>query len=576
MFCQSIICIALLWALNQSCLRAEQPQAVSPRLLVVISVDQLCQDYLIRFQDNFSNAPQESIFNMVLEKGAWFTNCHHRQAFTYTAPGHAVQLTGAYPNTNGIIDNDWFDRKTGKMRYCVSDPTVDVIGVKAGNPMSPRVLLVDTVGDRLKLATNGKAKVIGVAIKDRAAILMAGHRADAAYWLEKNNWVTSTYYRRDLPGCLEKLNDTKAINRFRGQSWKLLHPIDKYRNQGPDENDYENPPFGFTSEFPHVLASDGEITPDKYGDQVLFSPFGNDYTLQAARELIDYEKLGADEIPDLLTINFSSNDYVGHAFGPFSLEVEDMTYRTDRQIADFVNYLDQKVGVGRWTLAITADHGVAPIPELLSEKNGPGEQALNAKRGPLGDFSALQVRLEGLLRKEMQITKPVDAESESKLILALNAYEIYLDKDHPDLKGDKFDAAQRLLRDWLRAQPYIAAAATRGDLMGGSNATLLPQLRLSFHPDRSGDVLFVYTPYCIPAKSSANSKPKGTTHGSPWTYDTHVPLLLIGNGITPGRHEQRVSPAMLAPTVSRLLGVDAPAGCVEDSLPGVLNSMNKY
>lgn len=553
---------------------AAQPEpSASPRLVVVVSVDQLCQDYLIRFQDNFP-AAGESFFRSVLDRGAWYSHCHHAHAFTVTAPGHSVQLTGAYPSTNGVIGNDWFDRTTGKSRYCVSDSTVRIVGIAEGKPMSPRVLLVDTVGDRLKLATNGEAKVIGVAIKDRAAILMSGHLADAAYWLEKNQWVTSTYYRRDLPGYLRNLNEGRAIEQYRGQTWELMLPREKYHNQGPDDNEFENPPDGFTTAFPHALAKEGQLTPNAFGDQVLFSPFGNDYTLLAAREIIVHEKLGADAVPDLLAINFSSNDYVGHAFGPLSYEAEDMTYRTDRQLAEFMEFLDERVGKDFWTLALTADHGVAPIPEMVAKQSEPGQQSLPAKRNPLGDLKTVQGLLESLVRKELKIKDPPEGEPRTKIILELEANQVYLNHDLPALAG-QFADAQRVIRDWLLAQPYIAAAATRDELQSGGNHRLLQQMRLSFHPNRSGDVLFVYTPYSIPG-FPATGKPKGTTHGSPWHYDTHVPLLLIGQGIAPGCYDRRVSPACLAPTASRLLGVDSPGGCVEEPLHESLQPLKKF
>ena len=540
---------------------AESYVSDNPRLIVVVSVDQFCQDYLIRFQDNFSTDPQESVFRSIMQNGAWFPNCHHAHAFTYTAPGHAVQLTGAYPCTSGVIENQWFDRASGASRYCVSDPTVEVIGLPSEKPMSPRVLLVDTVGDCLRLATNGKAKVVGVAIKDRAAILMSGHRANAAYWLEKNQWVTSSYYRNDLPGYLRVLNQGNAIDQYRGKTWELALPKERYHNQGEDDNEFENPPVGFSAAFPHALAKKGELTPEKFGEQVLFSPFGNEYTLLAAREIIDNEKLGADDIPDLLAINFSSNDYIGHAFGPMSFEVEDMTYRTDRQLALFTKYLDEKVGVGRWTLAITSDHGVAPIPELIAKQPQSGMQILTAKRNPLGELKIVRERLDAMIRKELQLGAAT-AEDSEKVILDLDSNQVYLNHEHSKMRGELLVAAQRIVRDWLLSQPYVAGAATREELLGGGNARLMQQLRLSFHPGRSGDVLFVYTPYSIPGSTAVNAKSKGTTHGSPWHYDTNVPLLLLGNGIAPGRYERRVSPAQLAPTVSRLLGINSPGGCV--------------
>lgn len=571
------LCFVALWftTVGSSAANAQPYSAEPPRLLVVVSVDQLCQEYLIRFQDNFPYVPRESFFRNALQNGAWYANCHHAHAFTVTAPGHAVQLTGAYPSSHGVIENDWFDRATGKSRYCVSDPTVEIIGLSGGKPMSPRVLLVDTVGDRLKMATNGQAKVFGVAIKDRASILMSGHLANAAFWLEKNQWVTSSYYRSDIPGYLRALNEGKAIDKFRGQTWELLLPQEKYHNQGNDDSPHENPPSSWTAAFPHVLAKEGELTPEKFGDQVLFSPFGNDYTLLAAREIIEHEKLGADDVPDLLTINFSSNDYVGHAFGPLSYEVEDITYRTDRQLSEFSKFLDEKVGPGRWTLALTADHGVAPIPEMVAEKPQSGQQALPAKRNPLGELKAVKQRLENMLRRQLHVDE-LDDPDVANVILDMDPNQVYLNLAHANLSAAHLIKARTLIRDWLVQQPYVAVAYTREELLAGGDAKLLAQFRLSFNPQRSGDVLYCFTPYSIPGASGPTAKNKGTTHGSPYHYDTHVPLLLIGHGIVPGKHERRISPAFLAPTASRLLGVDSPGGCVEEPLVEALVPVKKF
>ena len=570
MLVRLLVCLAFFSAFLPAAVGQEK---AGPRLLVVISVDQFCQDYLIRFQDNFPADPQESFFRNVLNSGAWYPNCHHSHAITITAPGHSVQLTGTYPGTTGVIENDWYDRATGKLRYCVSDPLVEVVGIPMGKPMSPRVLLVDTVGDRLKLA-NKNSKVFGVSIKDRAAILMSGHRADGAYWMEKNQWVTSTYYRTDLPGYFRNLNEGKAIEQFRGQTWELLLPKEKYHNsQFPDDNAHENPPANWTAPFPHELAKVGELTPDKYGDQILFSPFGNDYTLIAARTLIENEQLGVDEVPDLLTINLSSNDYVGHAFGPLSYEVEDITYRTDRQLAAFVKYLDEKVGAGKWSLALTADHGVAPIPEMVAEHPTIGEQTLPAKRNPIGDSKVIKETLEKLLRQEIKVKELQDPKTKN-VIADLDSNQVYLNYDHPNLRANHLLQARELIRDWLLRQPYVAAAYTREELLNGGDARLLARMRLSFNPQRSGDVQYCYTPYSIPGVSGA--KPRGTTHGSPYHYDTHVPLLLIGNGIIPGKYDRRISPAFLAPTASRLLGVDSPGACQEEPLIEALAPLKKF
>lgn len=550
-------------------------ETARPRLIVVVSVDQFCADYLVRFQANFAENADQSIYRSVLERGAWFPNCHHQHALTYTAPGHAVLLTGAHPNAHGVIGNDWFDRSSGEMRYCVSDPSVQVVGVSSDKAMSPRVLLVDTVGDMLKLATNGKAKVFGVAIKDRAAILMAGHRADAAYWLEKNRWVTSSYYREDLPGYLRVLNDGDAIDQFRGKTWDLMLPREKYVNQGDDDSEFENPPKGFTASFPHQLADAGEATAGEFGEQVLFSPFGNDYTLLAAREIIRNEKLGADDVPDLLAVNFSSNDYVGHAFGPMSYEVEDITYRTDRQLSDFARHLDEAVGAGRWTLVITADHGVAPIPELIAQHMHSKAEIPSPKRNPIGNLNEVRDLIEAAIRKDMAAVGSAEEDAE-RVVLKVEPNQLHLNHAHARISGSKISQAQRIARDWLLSQRYIAAAATRDELQSGDGNALFEQLRLSFHPGRSGDVLFVYTPYSIPGSGSANTKPRGTTHGSPWQYDTNVPLLILGSGVIPGRYDEKVSPAQIAPTLSKLLGMSAPAGCAVEALYPAIKLPPRY
>jgi predicted AlkP superfamily pyrophosphatase or phosphodiesterase len=521
-----------------------------PKLIVVVSVDQLCQDYLIRFRDNFD---AKGGFRRVFDHGSHYTQCHHRHAFTVTAPGHAVQLTGAYPDTSGIVGNDWFDRITGKSAYCVADPSVQVIGTTNGKPMSPKNLLVETVGDVLKLQTAGRSKVFGIAIKDRAAILMTGHNADAAYWLENNVWVTSTYYRSDLPGYLRNLNEGQQIEKYRSQVWSLSLPAEKYHNVGPDENDWENPPEGWTTAFPHKMAGPGELTPYKFAEQVLRSPYGNDLTLEAARAIVEGEKLGQDEFPDLLCINLSPNDYVGHAFGPHSLEVEDMTYRTDHQLGELMEWLDETIGAGQWTLLLTADHGVAPIVQYAKQMRLP------AVRNALGNLGAAKNKLEARLRLQL-----LAGNTDKPIIQNFEDNQVYLQHDHPVFGGDrenKFVLAQSIIRDWLLDQQHVVAALTRDELAAGGRGQLNGQLQRAFHPRRSGDVLYVLAPYCVPGG------PKGTTHGSPWHYDTHVPCLLVGAGIVSGGHFDRpVSPACFATTVAELVGCNWPAANVEQPL----------
>jgi predicted AlkP superfamily pyrophosphatase or phosphodiesterase len=524
--------------------------AERPKLIVCVSVDQLCQDYLVRFADNFAD---KGAFRRIARKGAAYTDCNHRHAFTVTGPGHAVQLTGTYPSRHGIVGNNWFDRTTGKDVYCCDDPSVELLGLPGAKGISPRNLLVETVGDVMKLATGSRSKVFGVAIKDRASVLMAGKNADAAFWLENNLWTTSTYYRRDVPGYLRALNEPQCVEKFRGQSWELLLPKDKYHNTGPDKNAWENPPKGFTSEFPHQLPEAGKMTSLELGELVLFSPFGNEITLEAARAIIEGEQLGKDDFTDLLCINFSSNDYVGHAFGPHSLECEDITYRTDRQLGEFMRWLNKKIGSGKWTLLLTADHGVAPIVEYAQQFRLP------AKRSPLGKADEVKAKLEKHLREQLGA-----ALADKPLVQKVEDYQVYLQADHfAFARPEAFATAQRVVRDWLLQQPYVAGAFTRDELAHGGSGPLFEQVQRTFLAQRSGDVLFVTAPYTVPGA-------KGTTHGSPWHYDTHVPLLAIGCGIKNGQFTRPVSPPCVASTVAELAGVDYPSANSERPLAEAL------
>jgi predicted AlkP superfamily pyrophosphatase or phosphodiesterase len=522
------------------------PAAEKPRLIVVVSADQFCQDYLVRFADNYS---AQGAFRRIAREGAQYTQCHHQHAFTVTAPGHAVQLTGAYPNQHGIVGNNWFDRATGKDVYCCDDPSVSVIGLPMAKGVSPRKLLVETVGDVMRLVSDNRCQVFGVAIKDRVAMLMAGHNASGAFWLEDNIWTTSTYYRDDVPGYLRVLNEPQCTEKFRGQSWDLLLPKEKYHNRGPDKNTWENPPKGFTSEFPHQLPPAGKLTPLEFGDLAVISPFGNEVTLEAAREIVAGERLGQDEDTDLLCINLSSVDFVGHAFGPNSLEAEDLAYRTDLQLGEFLRWLDEQVGAGRWTFAMSADHGVAPIVEYAQQFHLP------AKRAPLGKLDEAKAKLEARLREALGA-----AAGEPTLVHKLEDYQVFLRHDHPRLqKPEDFHLAQTVVRDWLLAQPYVVAAFSREELIKTGAGKLFLQVQRTFHPRRSGDVLFVLAPYTVPGS-------RGTTHGSPWHYDTHVPLLLLGCGIQQGVFHRPVSPACLASTIAELAGVDYPSANCEAPL----------
>jgi predicted AlkP superfamily pyrophosphatase or phosphodiesterase len=555
----AVILACVLSVLIASATRAAEP----PVLIVVVSVDQLAYDYLERFHKNFA---ADGAFALCERDGAWFSNCHHRHAFTYTAPGHAVQLTGCYPSEHGIVENEWWDRGLGKKVYCVADPRVKLIGTTIADvPASPRNLLADTLGDRLKLA-NRRSKIFGVAIKDRASILMTGRLADAAYWMSNDGqWITSDYYRPDLPGYLRVLNESDAVEQYGGQTWDLLLPPEKYLHGMPEDNTGERPFAGATLGFPHVLV---DAKHANYIKQVAGSPLGNVVTLQAAAAVLEYEKLGQDDAVDMLCINLSSNDYVGHAFGPQSLEVEDMTYRTDAQLGSFLRMVNERLAGRPWVFALTADHAVCPVPELAVTLGIPaGRDPFGPADKTSGNYESISQPLEALLRK----TFAVSDDEKRPLVQAATDNEIFLVPDHPALQGYRFALAQRLVRDYLLQHPAVAAAITREELLSGGVTTKLDHMfRRAFHPKRSGDVLFALQPYHFHGQTAAAS------HGSPWKYDTHVPLLLLAQGqwqekpLKPGKYREAVSPAQLAPTLARLLSVTPPAMCMEEAIDTVL------
>ena len=537
-------------------LTVQKAVAVQPKLIVVVSVDQLCYNYLKHYRAGFA---EDGFFLTVERDGASFANCYHRHAFTFTGPGHSVMTTGAYPDRTAIIGNGWYDPDWGRDRYCVEDPDAQLVGLpegEGGKAMSPASLQAETLGDVMKRSSAGKAKVFGIALKDRAGILMAGRRADAAYWFNNRQWVTSDYYRDDLPGYIRTWNESRVVERYGEATWELLLEKDKYILGRPDDYEHENDGYGLGRAFPHKLAPADDPMFDK---QLPCTPIGSQLTLEAALMLIEFEELGKDDVPDFLAVGLSSNDYCGHQYGPYSLEVQDITFRTDQLLAQFVEQLDEQVGEGNWTLALTADHGVAPLPEFL-ERLG----RVPTLRNPLGDheLNEFTQSLEGKLRQALG--EPPEGE---KFVLKAEVNQVNLNRDPAVLDGERLREARKVVKAALEERPEIHAAYTREDILqaGPRPSVLLSHFQKAFHPERSGDVLFVMEPFTIQSRSAA-------THGSPWPYDTHVPLLLLGAGIKPGEYQQQCSPANVGPTLAKLLGVEMPMHAVERPLAGALQS----
>jgi arylsulfatase A-like enzyme len=548
---------------------------------VLVVVDQLRGDYL----DRYAAFLGDDGFRRLQREGAQATDCTYGHAVTETGPGHATIATGTHPGTNGIIANDWLDPATRQSVYCVG--TADGV--------SPAHLRGETLADRLVRATDGRGVVLSLAMKDRSAVLLAGRLADGAYWSEvaHGNLITSDFYRlprpparraQDCAAFVDRLNATgpdRPVDRWRGHTWtRLVDPESAtgkklYARLAADDYAGEKPPGGWTRHFPHVL----DKGPLYYG-RLTVSPFGHTFLLEAARRAIDELALGKDDDADLLLVGLSSLDYVGHYFGPDSHEVADTMLRLDRDLAAFFQSLDQRVGKGRWTVALTADHGVAPIPAWGREKLGwPSLPAVDDLAD--GEAGGLLVRLSRFLHTtwadrlaNLKPAAPVGeglARSVRFSLFSREDGQIYF--KHTVLKERGIDPAEaaRTTVDWLRRQPEVDCALTRADVLEGPlpDHPSAPFLRRSFDPERSGDVLLSLVPSLYPGAASVLA----ATHGSPHRHDRHVPLMLMGFGVKRGFHLARPCGVVdLAPTLARLLGIEAPVPGEGSALTELLGS----
>ncbi|WP_414662816.1 alkaline phosphatase family protein [Horticoccus sp. 23ND18S-11] len=540
--------LAVVLAAGGCVLRAAEPPAPPPALVVVITVDQFRGDYPARFREHLVPGG----LNLLLQQGANFVDCRYQHAVTKTAAGHAVVLTGVHANVHGIINNAWVERETLKRVNCVDDDSVEILGraddrgsaklpgttVPIG--ASPRRLLATTVGDQLKLTRGGRSKVIGISSKDRSAILLAGKFADAAYWMDKGRMVTSTHYMRELPAWVRAFNDAGRVDSFFGRTWDRILPAAAYDAlQGPDDAPGEFGDFGLGQTFPRRVNGGAEKITPAYYDAFELTPYKSEVLVDFARTVIEQEKLGQRGVTDLLCLSFSVNDSVGHAFGPDSHEVMDITVRTDRMLAELFAFLDARVGLKRCTIVFTADHGVAPIPEQVKARS-PGVSA-----GRIDNARLLKTC-------EAALDRAFGPLSDGRHWLVVDESSLLFLRGVLQEKKVAQPAAEKVVRDALLTLEFVEAAYTRSDLEAGvalgpyGVATLL-----SFNRERSGDLYYQMKPYWVDRKT-------GTNHGAPYTYDTHVPLLWFGAGITPGVRTERVGVDDIAPTLARLLGLVAP------------------
>lgn len=527
------------------------PQIVSaatPSLVVVITIDQFRGDYFARYREHFGPGG----FNLLLEQGANFTDCRYRHGISKTASGHAVVLTGVHANINGIINNAWVDRETLKRVNCVEDDSVQLIGRaddRGGvrlpgttKPMgaSPRQLLATTVGDELKLLNGERSKVIGISSKDRSAILLAGKLADAAYWMDKGRMVTSTHYMKDLPAWVRTFNDAGRVESFFGKTWDRVLPAAAYEKLlGPDDVAGESAEWGLGRTFPKVLNGGSEKIGPVFYDAFECSPFKSEVLMDFARAVVENENLGGRGATDILCLSFSANDSVGHNYGPDSHEVMDMTLRTDRMLSDFFRFLDQRVGLKNCTIVLTADHGIPPIPERVKTRH-PGASAGRVDNARL------------LKTCEAALDRAFGPQPDGRRWLVVDESSLLFLRDVLKDKGVAPAAAQQVVRDALLTLEFVEAAYTRADLEQGRAAGEYgPAMLLSFNAARSGDIYYQMSPFWVDRK-------QGTNHGTPYTYDVHVPLVWFGQGVTPGKYSQRVGVDDVATTLANILGLPAP------------------
>jgi len=510
-----------------------------PKLVVGIVVDQMKQEYLIRFADKYGNDG----FKRMIDQGFQVKNMHYNYIPTYTAPGHASIYTGTTPSFHGIISNDWYNRaKKGNM-YCVEDASVDPLGTdsKAGK-MSPKNLYANTITDELKLTSNFRSKVVGVSIKDRGAVLPAGHKPEAALWYDatSGNFISSSWYYDKLPDWVDNFNNKRLVDTYSNQTWNTFLPIEKYVESTADNSPYEGGFKGKDSPtFPYNLKKlrkeNGEF------GLIRYTPFGNQLVLDIAKEALISVSMGKDDITDFLAVSLSSTDYIGHNFGPNSVELEDTYIRLDRQLADFLKFLDEKVGKEEYMVFLTADHGVVANPIFLNDNNLPG----------------------GYIKSKEHLSAFKDAVKEkfntTDMIENISNDQIFIDYDVlKSLKLDRALTERELLNIMIQSDPIIEGL-TGSDLSRFDYHTpLRAALQNGFNKERSGDVLYLKKPGYL----YQNYGTTGTSHGTGYTYDTHVPLLFLGNGIKQGSTVRKYNITDIAPTLSFLMNISIPNASV--------------
>lgn len=544
MLCLSCLSFFVLSAQDKSPVKPKT-SAVKPKLVVGLVIDQMRWDYLYRYQSRYSSGG----FKRLLQQGYSYENTLIPFVPTYTAVGHSCVYTGSVPAINGIVGNNWFEKSINRNVYCTEDSTVSgTDNSDYQGKMSPNNLWATTITDELGLSNNFKSKVIGISLKDRGAILPAGHHPTGAYWFDEKTgkWITSSFYTKTLPQWVSRFNARDEAGEMMSRDWTTLYPLSSYIAGTADDMPFEsNIPGESSPTFPHKLS---EIKSGKYLS-FKYSPAASTYSFNFARAAIENEKLGGGTYTDFLALSISSTDYMGHTFGPNSIEAEDTYLRLDKDIAEFLSYLDTKVGKDNYLLFLTADHGAAHIPAYLNE-NG-----ISA-----GTFSDLGLQME--LNKAVN-----DHFGINNVILNLQNYQLYLDLDNIKRQDKDLVGIKEMIIRRLKAKPYITNVFELTNL----SAITLPEpiksmIANGYNGIRSGDIQFV------PKPGYFDGYNKGTTHGLWNPYDAHIPLLFFGSGIPHGKSNRTTYMTDIAPTIAAKLQIQMPSGNVGQVLEEVVNN----
>ena len=531
--------------LFSNCKFSETP-VKKPKLVIGIVIDQMRYDYLTRFADRYS----KDGFNRILKNGFSLENAHYNFTPTYTAVGHASIYAGTSPSNHGIISNNWYDKVLKKSIYCVDDANYKTIGNHGiEGKKSPLRLYTTTIADQLQLAQNMQGKTIGIAIKDRSAILPVGHTANAAYWYDagnKNQWITSSFYMEELPDWVKAFNSNNKADAYLNETWETLYDIKTYSQSRADNNIYENNLNGQEKPvFPKNLEK-LRVQNDNFS-LIKTIPAGNTYTVDFAKAVIKGEQLGKSEFTDFLAVSFSSTDYVGHRYGVASVETEDTYLRLDKDLAHFFNFLDTEVGKENYTLFLTADHAAVHVPSYLQSLKIPAHYISTEK---------LKKFLSDITQKYF---------NSKELIENVSNYQIFLNQEKIEALGfNKNTVAQRLADEVLSFDKIYKAVTARTLQTTNFTEGLMHSLQQGYNPKFSGDVLM------IPYPATLNYSRKGTSHGSGYSYDTHVPLIFYGNGIKKGASKKTYKIIDIAPTISNLLKIEAPNGTSGNIIDEVL------